>query len=146
MNEKSNDSNLEKKSKDAKKFTRREALKRIALTTGGMGLLTSISFWESTWSWGASNNMDQPPLQQLVTYNSYYRSGYSSYYNPPYSSTRYSSLSYSSRYSSSYSSGYSSSRYSSEYKSTYSSFATKPDSGGGAAPGATCFIDTLGKK
>jgi hypothetical protein len=145
MKEKSNNSNLQNESKEVKKLTRREALKRIAITTGGIGLLASISPWEFTRSWGASNS--NTPLQQIIAYNSFYRSGYSSYYNPPHSSSPYSSISYSSSsYSSYYTSGYTSDRYSSKYSSTYSSMATKPDPAGGAGPGATCFIDTLQKK
>ncbi len=113
----------EKEKKGIKKVTRREALKRIALTAGGIGLFGAIPSWAVPRSGQTLIETDHPPREQVAAYYSWY-SRYSAYYS--YSSYRYSSYSY---YS---------------LKSPYYSYVSYGP--GGSRPGATCFIDTLEKK
>lgn len=86
--------------KTPKKITRRDALKRIALTTGSIGLLGSLHSWATTKSGVGLEDMI-PPEQKVVAYSSYrdynsyqriYSSGYVSY-GSQYSSYRSSAYS-----------------------------------------------------
>jgi hypothetical protein len=113
---------IEEEKNTAKKVTRREALKRIALTAGGLGLLGTIPSWAVPRVGQTLIEKDYSTSKQVVAYYSWY-SRYSAYYS--YSSYQYSSYSY---YS---------------YKAPYYSYISY---GPGGRPGATCFIDTLEKK
>jgi hypothetical protein len=108
--------------KTGNKITRREALKRIALTAGGIGLFGAIPSWAVSRVGQTVIESDHPSRGNVVAYYSWY-SRYSAYYS--YSSYQYSSYSY---YS---------------YKAPYYSYISY---GPGGHPGATCFIDTLEKK
>ncbi len=75
-----------------KKFTRREALKRIALTTGSIGLLASVHSWGAPKSGVGLEDMNKPDQQKVAVYYSWY-DRYSRYYSTYY---KYISVSYSS--------------------------------------------------
>lgn len=73
-----------------KKITRREALKRIALTTGSIGLLGSVHSWGTTKSGVGLEDMKQPEQQKVAAYYSWY-DRYARYYSTYY---KYISVSY----------------------------------------------------
>ncbi|HAS55443.1 MAG: hypothetical protein A2X56_05460 [Nitrospirae bacterium GWC2_57_13] len=74
------------------KITRRNALKRIALSVGGIGLIAAFPSWE-----GARAGSDPEERKLLASYYSWY-SSYGSYYSSFYSSYYSSYRSYSSNY------------------------------------------------
>lgn len=111
-----------------KKFSRREALKRIALTTGSIGLLGSLHSWANPKSGDDGVDVNHPDQRRAQRYYSY--SSYSRYiaYNR-YNSTYYSYRS--TTYYSYVSTGYSSyNSYRSTAYSSYISFAPGTRGGG----------------
>lgn len=79
-----------------KKITRRDALKRIALVSGSIGLFGSLHSWATTKPGVGLGDMNQPEQQKVAAYYSWY-DRYARYYSTYY---KYISVSYD-RYSSS---------------------------------------------